>query len=164
MKPAPGPNAWGLRVIGATKFATALLLGAAGLGIFRLLNGDLGEFLEHVALRLHLDPENRLVHEAIYQVAGIDRAHLKAIGAGSLFYALLELVEGVGLILRRRWAEYLTVVATVLLLPPEAYEIAQKVSMLRVGVLILNLAVLGYLIVKLRAQHRGDPEKGPIAT
>src|SRR5262245_50253299 len=111
MNPAAEPSLWGLRRTAASNLAGALLPGAAGLGVFRLMNRDVGEFMEHLASRLHLDPENRLVHEVIYRVAGIDRAHLKAIGAGTLFYAVLELVEGVGLLLRRRWAEYLTIVA-----------------------------------------------------
>ena len=49
----------GYLIIGASKLASALLLGAAGFGIFRLLNRDLGEALQHLASRLHLDPENR---------------------------------------------------------------------------------------------------------
>src|SRR3954447_18042844 len=110
------------------KLATALLLGAAGFGIFRLLNKDLGEALEHFASRLHLDPENWLVHEAVSRVTRIDRSQLKGLGAGTLFYAALESVEGVGLLLRRHWAEYLTVIATAVLLPPEIYEIVQKAS------------------------------------
>ena len=62
----------GFRIIGAMKLASALLLGVAGFGIFRLLDRDLGEALEHFASRLHLDPENRLVHEVVYRAAGID--------------------------------------------------------------------------------------------
>jgi uncharacterized membrane protein (DUF2068 family) len=151
----------GFRLIGALKLATALLLGAAGFGIFRLLNTDLGEALEHFASRLHLDPENRFVHEAIYRTAGIDRAHLKAIGAGTFFYAALEGLEGVGLLLRRRWAEYLTVVATGLLLPLEVYEIARKPSPLRIAVFVANLGILVYLIVRL-VQERRSPDN-PVA-
>jgi uncharacterized membrane protein (DUF2068 family) len=139
----------GFRIIGAFKLATALLLAAAGFGIFRLLNTDLGEALEHFASRLHLDPENWLVHEAISRVSGLDRAHLKAIGAGTFFYAVLEAVEGVGLSLQRHWAEYLTVIATALLLPPEIYEIARKATGLWIAVLLANLAILVYLIIKL---------------
>lgn len=108
----------GFRLIGGLKLAGALLLGAAGFGIFRLLNKDLGEALEGFVTRLHLDPDNRLVHEAVYRASGIERAHLKAIGAGTFFYAVLEGLEGVGLLLQKRWAEYLTVVATGLLLHP----------------------------------------------
>ena len=71
------------------------------------------------------------------------------LGVGTFFYAGLEGLEGIGLLLRRRWAEYLTVVATGLLLPLEFYEIARKPTGLRVAVLLANLAVLAYLIVKL---------------
>jgi uncharacterized membrane protein (DUF2068 family) len=152
----------GFRIIGAMKLASALLLGVAGFGIFRLMNRDLGEALEHFASRLHLDPENRLVHEVVYRAAGIDRAHLKALGAGTFFYALLEGLEGVGLLLRRRWAEYLTVIATALLLPLEVYEIARKPTALRVAVLLANLAILVYLIVKLIQAHRARwPSSSP---
>ncbi|HMB02871.1 MAG TPA: DUF2127 domain-containing protein [Isosphaeraceae bacterium] len=149
----------GFRIIGGLKLASALLLGAAGFGIFRLLNKDLGEALEHVASRLHLDPESRLVHEAIYRLAGIDRAHLKAIGAGTFFYAFLETVEGVGLLLQRRWAEYLTIIATGLLLPLEVYEIARKANAVRVAVLLANLAILVYLILKLLQDRRARIER-----
>ncbi len=144
----------GFRVIGALKLASAFLLATAGFGIFRLLDKDLGEVLEHFVLRLHLDPENRLVHEAIFQVSGIDRAHLKAIGAGTFFYALLEGVEGVGLILKRHWAEYLTIIATGLLLPLEVIELARKINAVRVAVLLANIAILVYLIVRLRRDQR----------
>jgi uncharacterized membrane protein (DUF2068 family) len=151
----------GYWVIGAMKLASALLLGAACVGIFRLLNKDLGEALQRFVFRLHLDPENRLVHEAIYRAAGIDRRHLEALGAGTLFYALLHLIEGTGLLLRRRWAEYLTVVATGSLLPVELYEIARKPTAVRVGVLLVNLGILVYLFAKLvqgwRSRTVDDP-------
>lgn len=144
------------------KLATALMLGAAGFGIFRLLDGDLGAVLEQFATRLHLDPEGWVVHEAVARVSGIDRSQLKALGVGASFYAALELAEGVGLLLRRRWAEYLTIVATALLLPPEVYEIAQKASAVRIAVLLANLAVLAYLIVKMWQGHRARAQAGPM--
>ena len=153
----------GYRIIGAMKLAMPLLLGLAGFGIFRFLDRDLGEALEHFASRLHLDPENRLVHEVVYRAAGIDRAHLKALGAGTFFYALLEGLEGVGLLLRRRWAEYLTVIATGLLLPLEVYEIARRPNALRVAVLLANLAILAYLIVKLIQGHQARGESSDVA-
>jgi uncharacterized membrane protein (DUF2068 family) len=154
LNPPSRQGTLGFRIIGALKLATALLLGAAGFGIFRLLNKDLGEVVEHFVSRLHLDPENRLVQEAVSRVSGVDRTQLKALGAGTFFYAVLELVEGTGLLLQRHWAEYLTVIATALLLPPEIYEIARKASALRVAVLLVNLAILVYLIIKLWQNHR----------
>jgi uncharacterized membrane protein (DUF2068 family) len=143
-------RALGLEVIGAMKLASGLVLGAAGFGIFRLMNEDWGQALEHLVVRLHLDPDDRLVHGALARLAGLDRKHLEAIGVGTFFYALLHLVEGTGLVLRRRWAEYLTVVATGSLLPFEVSEVARKFSVIRVGVLAINLAIVAYVIARLR--------------
>jgi uncharacterized membrane protein (DUF2068 family) len=155
-----GAGALGFRLIGALKLASGFMLALAGFGIFRLLNRDLGETLQHYASVLHLDPENRLVHEILYRAAGIDRAHLKVLGVGTFFYAGLEGLEGVGLLLHRRWAEYLTVVATGLLLPLEVYEIARKPTAVRILVLAANLAILAYLIDRLRQDHRTGSRTG----
>jgi uncharacterized membrane protein (DUF2068 family) len=162
-----GAGVLGFRIIGAMKLASAVLLALAGFGIFRLLHRDLGETLQHYASVLHLDPENRFVHGVLYRAAGIDHAHLRALGAGTFFYAGLEGLEGVGLLLRRRWAEYLTVVATGLLLPLEVYEIVRKPTPVRILVLVANLAILAYLIYRLvqdhRAGARADEGRGPKA-
>lgn len=142
------------------KLGSTLLLLAAGFGIFRLLHSDLGAVLQRVASRLHLDPENRLVHEVIYRVAGIDHKQLIAIGAGTFFYAILHFIEGLGLVLRRLWAGYLTVVATGGLLPVELYELARKVTPIRAGILAVNLGILAYVIIKLREEHKARREEG----
>jgi uncharacterized membrane protein (DUF2068 family) len=61
-------------------------------------------------------------------------------------YALLEGLEAVGLWFGRRWAEYLTFIATALLLIPEIYELTRTVSALKVLTLVINLAVVAYLL------------------
>src|SRR5450631_2410991 len=99
MERSAGSGSLGYRIIGAFKLASALMLGSAGFGIFRLINKDLGDLLEHFFIRHHPDPENQVVHSVMGRLSGIDRDHLKAIGAGTLFYALLESVEGVSLTL-----------------------------------------------------------------
>ena len=66
-----------------------------------------------------------------------------------LAYALIELVEAVGLWYAKRWAEYLTVVATAAFLPLEVYELTEHVSWLKIATLVLNvLAVLYILLAK----------------
>jgi len=61
-------------------------------------------------------------------------------------FALLEGVEAWGLWHERRWAEYLTVVATAALLPLELHELTVRVTVLRLGALAVNLAVLVWLV------------------
>ncbi|MCK7624270.1 DUF2127 domain-containing protein [Streptomyces sp. RS10V-4] len=65
-------------------------------------------------------------------------------------YALLEGVEAVGLWFTKRWAEYLTFVATTVLLVPEVYELTSRVTVTKVLTLIINLAVVVYLLVAKR--------------
>ncbi|MEO6955609.1 MAG: DUF2127 domain-containing protein [Antricoccus sp.] len=65
-------------------------------------------------------------------------------------YALLEGVEAIGLWFAKRWAEYLTFIATTVLLIPEIYEIAQGTSWLKIVTMILNIAVVVYLLVAKR--------------
>ncbi len=150
----PENSLFGLRVVGAMKFTSGLFLAAAGFGIFRLLNGDTGALLDHFVSRMHLDPENRLVHEVLERVAGLDRAHIRAIGAGTFFYAALHFVEGAGLFFKRLWAGYLTIVASGSLLPLEGYEIHKKYTDLRLSVFAVNLAIVIYLVFKLRTELR----------
>ena len=71
---------------------------------------------------------------------------LRLIGYAAVAYALLEGAEAIGLWYQRRWAEYLTLIATALFLPFEIYEISQRVSTLKVLALVVNLAILLYLL------------------
>ncbi len=71
---------------------------------------------------------------------------LNLVGAGVAAYALLEGVEAVGLWLQRRWAEYLTFIATSVFLPLEVYELAHKLTPFKVFALIVNVAIVVYLL------------------
>ncbi len=77
-------------------------------------------------------------------------ATLQEAGLALLVYALLEGVEAVGLWYARRWAEYLTFLATTILLPLEIYEIVHKGTSLKVIGFVINLAVVIYLLYKKR--------------
>ena len=76
--------------------------------------------------------------------------HLTVLAISAIAYVLLEGTEGVGLAMRRRWAEYLTVIATGILIPYEAYEVVHRATLFKVGALALNLAVVGYLAYRKR--------------
>ena len=69
---------------------------------------------------------------------------------GLIVYGVLQLVEATGLWLVKRWGEYFAVVATSLGLPIEIYELSEKVTWLRVGALVINVAAVVYLLVTKR--------------
>lgn len=80
------------------------------------------------------------------RVFSLQSGSLRTVGIVVLGYGLLEGVEAVGLWLAKRWAEYLTFIATTLLLPLEVYEIIARQSVLKIITFLINLAVVLYLI------------------
>ncbi len=155
------PGYFGFRVIGILKLISGALALAVGIGLVRFLDHDPGPRAERVVIHLGLDPHNHLIHELISRLTGVDRAHLHAIRAGTYFYALLHLVEGIGLILGRDWAGYLVIVATSSLIPFEIYEIARRTTLLRVSLFVVNVGIVIYLIVTLRREHQARKASSP---
>jgi uncharacterized membrane protein (DUF2068 family) len=90
----------------------------------------------------------QLLLRAVVYIGAFNHVTLLAVSA--MVYAALEATEGIGLAMRRRWAEYLTVIATGLLIPYEAYEVIMHPTLFKIGALLLNLAVVGYLAYRKR--------------
>ena len=139
-----------LRLIAAFKLAKGLLLVVLGIATINLRHRDVTAVLGTWVDQLHLDPGGRLVHGLLLHAADLRAHRLVAIGAGMLVYAALLLTEGLGLLLRKRWAEYLTVVATGAFVPLELYEIARHRTLTRMLVLVVNIAIVWYLVARLR--------------
>ena len=164
-----GKSPWILQLIGAFKFTSGLLLVALGIGLFHHEKDDLGEGVDHIVAALKLDPDNHYIHTAIEKVSRISPKQLRLIGVGTFLYALLYLVEGGGLLLKRRWAEYFTIIATGVFIPLEVYEVARRLTLIRVGVLAINIAIVAYLVYQLWRKRRDeagsvdDPAPAPTA-
>ena len=139
-----------LVVIGAFKLAKAILLLALGLGLLRLGHDDVAGALAQWATQLHIDPDGRYVGRVVHALAAFDEQRLRAVSAGLFVYSALFLTEGVGLVLRKRWAEYFTVIVTGSFLPLELYEVARHPGRIRVAVLLINVTIVWYLVRRLR--------------
>ena len=113
-------------MIGALKLISGLIAVVAGIGATRFLAHDPGPKLERAVTHLGLDPQNHMIHTVISRLTGVDQTHLRAIEAGTFFYAILHSIEGIGLILEKAWAGYLVVIATSTLVPFEIYEIVKR--------------------------------------
>ena len=119
-----------------------------------MMHQDLGVRLEHWVMAMHLDPGNRHVMMFLARVSNLSPAQVKGLGLVGLIYAGLFLVEGTGLWLQRRWGEWATVVITGLLIPLEVYEIFHHPSVVKILVLVVNVAVVGYLMYRIRTTDR----------
>src|SRR5436190_22283570 len=109
--------------IAAERALRGLLLAGVGVYLATHTDADLGSVGAHIAKTIELNPQRGIAHDIVEKLGELDRRKIVWLAAGALGYGVLELVEGVGLFLRRRWAEWLTVVATSLLVPLEIYEL-----------------------------------------
>lgn len=150
-----GYDRW-LVAIGALKLLEAALFVALGVGVLRMLHTDLVNAVTRLLISMRFDPEGRFVTAVLDKVALIDALRLKEISAGIFAHAALDIVEGTGLILRKIWAEFVTIAVSALFLPVEFFELAKHVTWLRIGVTAVNLAVVAYLVfhVQMRIRER----------
>lgn len=70
---------------------------------------------------------------------------------GTFLYAGLFAAEGVGLLLRKRWAEYFTIVTTTGLIPLEIFELAGHFTVTKLVVAFVNVLIVWYLVSRVRS-------------
>ena len=139
-----------IRLIAAFKLFKAGLLIAVGVGAFKLLHQDVAGVVEHWIEALKLDPGNHFVDAVLTKASNLTPEQVKKLGLGSFIYAGLFLTEGIGLWLLKRWAEWLTVIITSSLIPIEIYEIHRHLTWAKLVVLVVNVAIVLYLIYRIR--------------
>jgi uncharacterized membrane protein (DUF2068 family) len=140
----------GLLLVAAYKLVKGLALLALGIGALRLLHRDVAAELVRWIDLLRIDPQNHYIQNLVARIAKVDARKLKELSIGTFLYSGVFLTEGVGLALRKRWAEYLTILTTASLLPLEIYEIAKRFSTAKIFVLLVNIAVVVYLVYEVR--------------
>ena len=154
-RPARRPSRRGesprtLLAIALFKLLKGFLLVAVGVGALRLLHRGVADTVMRWVDILRVDPDNRFIHGALTRVLAVSPKQLKATSIGTFIYAALLLTEGTGLLLRKRWAEYFTIVTTGGLIPLEIYELHRHLTGAKIGVLIVNVAIVAYLVGHLR--------------
>lgn len=132
---------------------SAALLLTLALGIFNLVGGDIPATIEHYVRMLHLDMENKFITNLLSKASGVSSQELKKAGAVTFIYSVLYIIEGIGLIMGKHWAEYLTIIATAALIPLEIYELTLKLNVPRISILIVNVIIVYYLIYRLRKEN-----------
>lgn len=134
------------------KFVKALLFLAVALGAFEMLRPSFAAKVQSWAADLPFEMEQHLAEQTLDRIFRLGVGGVVAAGVGALLYAGLFITEGVGLLRQRRWAEWLTVIATSSLVPLEIWECIREITVIRVAALALNLAIVWYLVLQLR--HR----------
>lgn len=146
-----------LRVVAVFKFCKATLLLVTAWGLLRFVNPGFQVRADEWIDGLHSGFGQYVLRATLEAVNRLSPVRLHLLSLASLVYAILFLVEGYGLWLGRRWAEYLTVCITSLLIPYEVYEVMTKGRPVAVAVLCVNVLIVVYLLrrvgVEWRARH-----------
>jgi uncharacterized membrane protein (DUF2068 family) len=140
----------GLLVIAAFKLLKAFALLLVGIGALRLLHKDVAGLFEHWISVFQVDPHNHFIHKLLEKLSIMDDRRLKELSVGTFIYSGIFFTEGLGLAFRKRWAEYFTIITTASFLPLEVYELYKHASVGKGFALLVNLAVVAYLVRELR--------------
>ena len=143
-----------LRLIALERMVRGVLLLAAGVYLLFHLSSDFGRLADHAIRAIELDPRRPFLHRVVAYLHRLHASELRIAALFALGYGTLELVEGTGLWLDQLWAEYLTVVATSLLLPFEIYELVRRPSVWKAVGIVVNVAIVVYLAYLLRRRLR----------
>ncbi|AEV82953.1 hypothetical protein ACWT_1934 [Actinoplanes sp. SE50] len=157
-----------LRLLAVERFVKGILVLAAGWGVIQFRGSrDAVQraFHEDVPLlkpftdKIGWDLQHSAVVDTIRRVVEARSDTLLWAGIALIGYGVLQLAEGTGLWLLKRWGEYFALVATSLGLPIEIYELTERFTWFRIATLVINVAAVVYLLVSkrlfgLRGGHR----------
>jgi uncharacterized membrane protein (DUF2068 family) len=144
-----------LRVFAVERFLRFVVFGLAAYGVWRFKDDRAG--IQHTfndalpAIRdLYKDLGFNVNHSKllglIQHAFTLDSRTITYLALGLAGYAVVELIESVGLWQGKRWGEYFAVVATSVFLPYEVYDLTVKVTWLRLAAFLVNLLLVAYLV------------------
>lgn len=146
-------GAGGLLAIAIFKFVKGAVLLALAFGVLSFLHKDIASQVEHWLDQLRIDLDNQFIGTLLSKLQLVHTKEVKELSALGAAYAALFLTEGTGLLFRKRWAEWLTIVATSSLMPFEGYELVKQFTAIRLVALLVNAAVVLYLIYLVRQKE-----------
>jgi uncharacterized membrane protein (DUF2068 family) len=127
------------------KALKATTLTAVGIALLATRQADPVDLLIQLALSVHLPLSSELFDRALTFATHLTVGRQTALAFTAFGYAALMGTEGIGLYLRKPWARWFTIIATGSLVPIEVYEIVQEIRLLRIIILVINVAVVIYL-------------------
>ncbi len=137
-----------LRLIAIFRHVKAVLFIMSGLAVLRLVQPGSVQRVNAWLGAMPFATQHAFVGRALATITRLPPNRIQELALVLFLYAALFIVEGVGLWIGKTWAEWLTIVATTSFIPFEAYEVAHKTTLLSVGILVANIAIVIYLVVR----------------
>ena len=132
--------------------ARRFFFAAAAISVFNLIHKDIGDEVLTWAHRFHIAPGNRFVEHLFEKLLTVTKRQLILTGIVLLAYSAMFLIEGIGLLLLKHWAEWMTVITTAGLIPFEIYEMIHRPTRLKAAAMMINIVVAAYLAFRVRRE------------
>src|SRR5215212_6206605 len=136
----------GVRVIAFFEAVKGALVLVAGFGLLALVHRDLEDLAERLVRHSHLNPASHYPRVFIEAAARTSDSRLRTLAALAFVYSAVRFVEAYGLWKMRAWAEWFAIISGCVYLPVEVYELVEKPTLIRAGILVLNALVVAYLL------------------
>jgi|SRR6185437_12895822 len=138
-----------LRTIALLEAAKGALVLLVGFGLLSLVNHDVQRATEHLIAHAHLNPASRYPHIFIDVANQLTDTCLLLIAAGGGAYSLGRFIEAYGLWHAKRWAQWFAAVSGGIYVPFELFELYERVTWLSLGTLMLNPAIVAFMLCRL---------------
>jgi uncharacterized membrane protein (DUF2068 family) len=148
------PHLGGLRAVALLEFTKGLAVLLLGFGLLSLAHRDAWEVAENFLELLRINPDHRYAQIFLNLADRLNDTKLWLVAAATAAYSTLRLVEAYGLWKARVWAEWVALASGAVYLPFEIYELLRKPTGVRAAILLINLAIVLYMVY-LRTWARG---------
>ena len=145
----------GLRLVAALEGGKGIVVVLAGFGVLAIVHEGAAQFAEALIGHLHLNPAKGVPRVFVGLMADTSNRQLRLLAAGAAVYAIVQIVEAYGLWRARAWAEWLAAAGGAIYIPFEIAKLAEGVTPLGVGMLLVNVVVVAFMLRTLRLSRAG---------
>ncbi len=143
-----------IRAVAIIQALEGLFALAAASGLFMLLGKDLDDIALQLVQQAHLNPAAHYPNIFITAIDNLENAKFVLLALGAIAYSLFRFVESFGLFRQAAWAEVLAAFSSAIYVPIEIIAIVQRVTLISVGVLVLNIAVVAITVLALLRRRK----------
>ncbi len=135
----------GIRLIAVLQVTKCLLFTSGGIGLLTLIGTDLAQLVRGWLETWHIQQDGAVIQWLLTTLSEIHPDQVTLTGIGSLLYGLIVGTQGVGLWIAAPWAITMTVYGLSAFIPLEIYELLHRLTTVKIGILVLNILIVGYL-------------------
>jgi uncharacterized membrane protein (DUF2068 family) len=150
-----------LRAVASLELAKGLIVLLLGFGAVSLVHKDAWDVAEAVLRFLHVNPDHHRSAQVFLNLAdNVTDKKLWLVAAGAAAYSIVRFIEAYGLWRARTWAEWFALISGALYVPFEAYELVRRTTPIHVAVLLINLAIVFYMLYLRLTARKEAMEEG----